>query len=143
MSAADTHFRNIDRAAYELPWLLKRLPTESLMSRALTPDERLIAEAAESHAFNASSALMHGIEAIGHLLFSTATNHDNPIDPSQLVGLAGLVTHLAVEAQYLQETELMMRERLAVVDAPMAGPAPANTAPIRPARPAGRKGAPK
>jgi hypothetical protein len=118
MMTADTHFKNIDRPAYELPWLLNHLPMERLTSSPLTSDERLIAEAAETHANNANSTLMNGIEAIGHLLFSAATNHDHPIDPIQVVGLAGLLTHLAVEAQYLQETALAMRERLVVVDVP-------------------------
>jgi hypothetical protein len=99
------HFNHIERAPYELGHLLQQLPADFSSLSAVEPDVLLIAEAAISHATNANSTVMHGIEALGQMLFLAGTNTDFDLERSSISDLGCLLKHLAVEAQFLQETE--------------------------------------
>jgi hypothetical protein len=74
-----------------------------------TPDQCLIAAAIEDHASNASETLLDGLEALGHLMSVAGANGDRELSSHHLMMLGGLVAHIAVEAQYLQETQWEMR----------------------------------
>ena len=116
MSAANPHIKNISRAPYELGYLLKKMPVGFSRHEPLTPEGRLLADAAQHHADNASNTLLHGIEAIGQILMTAALNEEGKISSTHLVHLGGLIEHLAVEAQVMQEIYYDMREALAADD---------------------------
>jgi hypothetical protein len=109
MAANDNpHFNNIPRAPYELGHLLLRLPTAG----QLTSDDVLVAEAARKHAMNASDTLLSGLEALGQMMFVAATNNQFDLERGSLASLGCLISHIAVEQQFLQETEWSIREKL-------------------------------
>ena len=122
MSGANPAFKNVDRAAYELPWAMKNLPDGRMQLANLKPDELLVARAAQLHAFNALSTVLTGIEAIGHLIFSASTNDGGEVEPHHLAGLGSLIAHLGVEAQYLSETESELRVAINAADMASAKP---------------------
>ena len=101
MSLANPHFNLIERAPYELAYLLENLPPQHDHGM-LTSDERLMLEAAASHAANYGETLLDGIEAIGHLLFSAATNKGFPVSQDTAAHIGTLLSALAVQAQYLK-----------------------------------------
>lgn len=99
------HFNHIDRAPYELGHLLQQLPADFSSLSAVEPDVLLIAEAARDHASNANSTIMHGLEAIGQMMFAAGANTDFDIEHRTISDLGCLLQHLAVHAQFLQEAE--------------------------------------
>jgi len=102
MSLANPHFKLVERAPHELASLLENLPPQRAGAR-LTDDERLMLNAAIDHAANYNHTLLDGIEAIGHILFSAATNENFPIERSVAASLGTLLSALAVQSQYLQD----------------------------------------
>ena len=101
MSLANPHFNLIERAPYELAHLLENLPPQHAHDK-LSSDERLMLDAAASHAANYGETLLDGIEAIGHLLFSAATNEGFPLSQGTAAHIGTLLSALAVQAQYLK-----------------------------------------
>ena len=97
------HYKNSDRPAYELPYLLGDLSRGSFAG-PLSEDQVFLADAAQSHAYNANEALMRGIESLGHLLF-IASGSEGGLSSRHLGNLGELIQHLAVDAQHLQDTE--------------------------------------
>ncbi|NHZ40087.1 hypothetical protein [Massilia aquatica] len=110
MTATNPHFENRERAPYEFGSLLRQLPSSFPADHVMSSDERQMVTAAIKHAFNANYMLMSGIEAIGHLLFSAANSSDFPPSATVLEHLGGLIKHIAVEAQFLQEQREEMQE---------------------------------
>lgn len=102
MSLANPHFKLVERAPHELANLLENLPPQRCGAK-LSGDELLMLNAAVDHAANYNHTLLDGIEAIGHLLFSAATNESFPIERSAAASLGTLLSALAVQAQYLQD----------------------------------------
>lgn len=112
------HFKNVDRAPYELAYLLRHMPEGGFhYSEPLTPDQRLMAEAARRHTMNARSTLIHGLEAIGQYLMVAGLNDENDVEKRSLVGLGELISHVATEYQFLEELESSLRETLLAQDA--------------------------
>lgn len=109
--ALNPHFKHVSRAPYELGYLLRKLPSDFGGSEA-DPDTLAVAEAAAWHARNGNEILMHGLEAIGEVLFVAASNQNQEADPSNIAAIGSLIQHIAVEAQFLQETEWRMKEVL-------------------------------
>jgi hypothetical protein len=99
------HFARIERAPYEIGRLLKKLPVDFSAHEPLTPDNRLIAEAAQQHASNANDTLMRGLEAIGDVVSMAGGNQDGEVSQVSLMRLGELITHLSVEAQFMQELD--------------------------------------
>lgn len=105
------HFARLERAPYEIGRLLRKLPTDFSAYVPMTPDSRLIAEAAQQHANNANDALMRGLEALGNVLSIAGANQDGDAQ-SSLMGLGELIAHLSVEAQFMQELDWSIRDAL-------------------------------
>ncbi|MGB7192895.1 MAG: hypothetical protein WBD81_05500 [Collimonas pratensis] len=99
------HFKFVERAPYELGHLLKKLPEHFFSLATATQDQALIAEAAVQHATHAISVLNKGFEALGHTMFLATSNQEYEMDPDTLTGMCALISHMAVEAQFLQETK--------------------------------------
>ncbi len=99
------YYLNPERAPYELGNLLLQLPEKFSPFTPQRADVLLKASAAASHAHNANHVLLHGLEAIGKTLFVAGTNESWELGPETLAHLGFLIQHLAVEAQFLQETE--------------------------------------
>lgn len=119
--AKNPHFERASRAAYELPHLVKQLPAHWHTQDALSDHERLVADAAKSHACNAGEMIVRGLESIGDLLFSLGSNKATELNQRSVAGLGELLTHLAVELQYLRETEDLMADLIATPTAKSKG----------------------
>lgn len=100
------HLTRLDRSAFELGRLLKGLPENpSDLSRA-PKDVRLKAEAAAHHARNATGTILDGLEAIGNLTMRAAADSGvGQPEAHEIRDIAALITHLAVEAQFLRSVE--------------------------------------
>lgn len=109
---SNPHFSHIERAPYELGHLLKKMPRGLSRFSPLTGDDRLIAEAAIQHADNANSTLLHGLEALGHVLATAASNEEGEVTAGTMMRLGALVAHLAVETQFVQELGATLREAI-------------------------------
>lgn len=127
-STDNPHFDRISRAPYEIGHLLKKLPVGFSAYAPLTPDTRLIAEAAQTHASNANDTLMRGLEAIGDVVSVAGANQDGQLSELSLMRLGELITHLSVEAQFLQELDWSIGDVLKADDlrAAAAKSSPAN-----------------
>ncbi|BBP04415.1 hypothetical protein TPL01_21060 [Sulfuriferula plumbiphila] len=105
---ANPYFTNIERAPYELGHLLRKLPEHfSAFSKQIpTAESRLIAAAATRHAGNANETLMRGLDTLGRIIFAAADNEAlGETSSSDMRSLGSLLSHLAIEAQFLQETQ--------------------------------------
>lgn len=102
----------VDRAPYQLSHLLRQLPAGFSAYQPLSKADRPAAEAVESHANNANDTLMHGLAAIGHVLMNAALNDEGGVAPNHLARLGDLITHMAVEAEAMQELSWAVRAAL-------------------------------
>ena len=109
----NSHFSNIERAPYELIHLVRQLPSSLAKLSTADAETREIAEAAANHARNANDTLLYGLEAIGKLIFIANANSDHELDRGNMADLGALITHLAVEAQAMQQTTSDLRYALA------------------------------
>ena len=100
-------FKDAGRAAYEIPDLFRRLGQPDALA-PLTEEQRQIADAIQSHAYNASESILDGLEAIGSVM-SAAARSDEGIQAHTVSCLADLVKHLAVEMQHLHGIESDMQ----------------------------------
>jgi hypothetical protein len=105
----NSHFNNIERAPYELTHLIRQLPTSLSKLSKSKAETRQIAQAAANHAKNANDTLLFGLEAIGKLIFIAGANNDHELDRASMADLGALITHLAVEAQAMQQTDSDIR----------------------------------
>lgn len=110
------HFAHIPRAPYEIGCLLKKLPVGFSAYEPLTPDSRLIAEAAQQHAGNANDRLMRGLEALGEVVSTAGGNENREVSQTSLMWLGELIAHLSVEAQFMQELDWSIRDVLEADD---------------------------
>ena len=114
MSATNPFINDLGRAPYALANLMRMLPASIPFDHAMTSDERDMAQAAIAHASNANYALMAGLEAIGNILFAAVTNENFEPKEETLSSIAALITHMAVEAQVMQETQSDLQSNLDV-----------------------------
>lgn len=99
------HFARVDRAPFEIGRLLQAMPEVFSAHAPIEPEHQLLGAAVAQHAWNANQTLLSGLEAIGHILQVAANNKEWEVDPQHVSRLGGLITHLAVEAQLMQELE--------------------------------------
>lgn len=103
MSAISEHFKFASRAPQELAHLLQEMSSSFVADRAMTPDEKSMALASSRHASNYSTAILDGLESIGHLMTSAASNADFPVSQGTVGNLGCLIYHLAVQLEFLQD----------------------------------------
>ena len=104
MNRADTlNIGAVDRAAYRLPHLLRELPRNFSAHLPVSPADRATVAEVRHHAENANDTLMHGLAALGHVIMNAGLNVDGEIESRHLARLGDLITHLAVEAEAMQE----------------------------------------
>lgn len=99
-------FKNIERAACELPGLFQILGEPSA-AVPLTESQRHAADAIQTHARNAQEVILDGIESIGHMMAGFTDDYD--LDRGHISNLGMLLKHLAVEADQLRFSEADMR----------------------------------
>lgn len=99
------HFARVDRAPFEIGRLLQTMPEVFSAHAPIEPEHQLLGAAVVKHAWNANQTLLSGIEAIGHVLQVAANNKEWEVDRDHVARLGGLITHLAVEAQLMQELD--------------------------------------
>jgi hypothetical protein len=107
------HLTHIDRAPYELGYLLRGLPADFASFKPASATAVLMADAAATHAGNATDTLLSGLEALGNILFVAGANEENEIDKGDIASLGALIAHLAIECQFMQETAHDLRWILA------------------------------
>ncbi len=103
-------FNNVSRPAYELPNLLKNLGDISV-TVPMTAEQRNLAAAAETHATNALSTLLDGIEAMGSLMTQIGAAGDD-LPNGDLCKIGSLFTYFAVEAQLMLDVQSDMESIL-------------------------------
>ena len=96
-------FQNVSRPAYELPNLLKKMG-EISAATSMTENQANIVMAVETHATNALSTILDGMEAMGSLLTQLGAAGDD-LPNRDLCNLGNLFTHLAVEAQLMVDIQ--------------------------------------
>lgn len=109
VTSINPHFNRIDRAPYEFGELIRQLPYCLSALPNSSTETRQMADAAARHADNANATLMDGLEALGKLLQIAGSNKDGQVDGQDLASIGGLITHIAVEAQFLQQTKSDLR----------------------------------
>ena len=131
MSAMNPLVQNVGRAACEMPYLLQRLGDPDGIA-PLTEEQHQIADAIETHAYNATEAILNGLEAIGAVMSAAARSADG-IDQRNVADLSDLVKHLAVEMQHLHDVESNMGalKRLSSIAEKNTAPAPRRRAAVR------------
>jgi hypothetical protein len=87
-SNRNPHFARVDRAAYELGDLLRKLPERLPSADRIDSEQRLIAEAARNHAANASATLLRGLEALGNVLSAAGSDVTALLNSERLWALA-------------------------------------------------------
>ncbi len=100
------HFKHISRAPYELGRLLQEIGEINAFGKPkVTAEASQKIQAAIQHAENANVAVLSGLEALGECLFKASENLHFTLDYDVVGDIGCLIQHLAVEAQFLQETE--------------------------------------
>lgn len=72
-----------------------------------------MAKPAANHLRNASDSALFGLETFGRLIFNANANRDHELDRGSMADLGPLITHLAIEAQAMQQTDFDLRFVLA------------------------------
>lgn len=100
MSHDNPHFRNVERASYELAYLLRELPRH-FKTHSLTADQQQMIEAADKHAANYTSTLLHGLQSLGRVAWCAGVNEDQQVDADDLANVGLLVTEIALQLQFI------------------------------------------
>ena len=98
-------FNRIERAPYELAFLLLELPRHASDLDLNNKEMVQKADAARSHAENAADGLRRGLEGLGSLMFVAGANENNELDKGTIADLGELVKHIAVELQLFQHIQ--------------------------------------
>jgi hypothetical protein len=104
------HFDHIDRAPYELGYLLRNLPPDVNPHQKHSEETYLIADAAKKHASNSLDAIVHGLVALGSIMTTAGCNDEGRLDQSTVISLGQLVQHIGLEIQLFSEIEHSMNE---------------------------------
>ncbi|WP_426192576.1 hypothetical protein [Massilia sp. DWR3-1-1] len=96
-------FKHASRPSYELPNLMKAIGDVD-GGEPLDDGMRNAVGAASSHANNAKETLLMGIETIGNLMMQLSQISE-AVDDRDLIGIGGIIRHMAVEVQYLIDVE--------------------------------------
>lgn len=107
MIANNPLFKHVDRAAYELPDLLKQLG-EVDCSKPVPQEQMHMVSAVAQHARNAQNTLLDGLESLGRLMTVAGLNDEYTLAGDDVAKLGSLLTHIAVEAEFLRFTESEM-----------------------------------
>ncbi|NHZ93620.1 hypothetical protein F2P45_32170 [Massilia sp. CCM 8733] len=103
---------SVDRAPYQLAHLLRRLPADFSAYQPFPDADCATAELVARHARNANETLMHGLAALGHVMMLAGLNEEGQAASSHLARMGDLITHLAVEAETMQELDLSISNAL-------------------------------
>lgn len=104
-SSHSPHFQHAERAPYEIGHLLLKLPADFSSYSTQPADLHDIADALELHVYNAKEAIMSGLEALGAVMSTAATNPNCSVENKTVSHLGWLVKHLSVELQFLNEVD--------------------------------------
>jgi hypothetical protein len=110
VSAPNPELKNINRPAYEIPCLLQRLGVTSL-SMALTSEQRQMSEAVRAHALNQQQTIASGMDSIGQLIYLAGSGNE-PVDTHHMRNLGLLISHLAIELEFLLDIDGDMETHL-------------------------------
>lgn len=103
MSQSNPFLKFPGRASYELSYLLRELPRHLHAEGPLTDEQCLMVEAASLQSLNYSDTVLHGLEALGRVMWSASVNKESPPDICDFGAVGQLVTELAVQLQFLGE----------------------------------------
>lgn len=116
MSTKNPHFKNRERAPFELSDLLRNLPPQiNLSTDPNATETRLQLEAAMQHADNYSCVLLDGLVSMGRVLFSAGENESFPVEPHDAARLGSLIAEIGIQLQFLEHFRTSANDRLAEV----------------------------
>ncbi|KAF3997709.1 hypothetical protein [Glaciimonas immobilis] len=107
------HFRGVERAPYEIGFLLKAIDDDVSPHAPITDDQSLEAEAIARHADNAQEVISRGLEAIGEVLSIAACNAECTVNGSTVSAIGEIIRHLTVEAQLMRDMGDLMTDTVA------------------------------
>ncbi|KAF3996629.1 hypothetical protein [Glaciimonas immobilis] len=110
---ANPHFRSVERAPYEMGFLLKAIANDVSSFALITDDQALEAEAIARHADNAQEVISRGLEAIGEVLSIAACNAESTVNGSTVSAIGEIIRHLTVEAQLMRDMGGLMTDTVA------------------------------
>jgi hypothetical protein len=112
MIAANPHFMQSERAPYQLCTLLRSLPAAlDLATEPITEEQQDQMLAADQHAANFTSTVLHGLEALGRTLRSAATNPRTPVSLDDAAQVGALISELAIQLQFLDDFRTAVADR--------------------------------
>ena len=100
-------------ASQRLNVLLAELPADFSARLLMTDGEIQSATKAANEAASLNDSIMTGLQAIGIVLSVAGSNDTAAVQSCDLAAIGGLIQHLAIEAQFLQETEAELRHVVA------------------------------
>jgi hypothetical protein len=103
MKQSNPYLEYPERAPYELGTLLRTLPIDLDADGCKTEDEALRLAAADRHALNHQSTLLHGLEAMGRLMSNAGVCEYRPVSQLDVSQLGELVSHLALQLQFIED----------------------------------------
>ncbi|KAF3996869.1 hypothetical protein [Glaciimonas immobilis] len=107
------HFRSIDRAPYEIGFLLKGIDNAVSSYAPITDRQALEAEAIVKHADNAQEVISRGLEAIGEVLSIAGCNAECTVNGGTVSAIGEIIRHLTVEAQMMRDMGNLMKDTVA------------------------------
>ncbi|KAF3996068.1 hypothetical protein [Glaciimonas immobilis] len=107
------HFRGVDRAPYEIGYLLKSIDDAVSPYAPITDDQAQKAEAIAKHVDNVHGVIFRGLEAIGEVLSIAACNAESMVNGSTVSAIGEIIRHLSVEAQMMRDMGSLMTDTVA------------------------------
>lgn len=95
-------FQRPERAPYEFGRLLRCLP-QHLHGASLDAVQLEQIEAADKHASNTTTTLLHGLQSLGRVLWSSAVNEDFPAHVDDCGRIGMLVSEIALQLEFLSD----------------------------------------
>ena len=95
-----------------------QMPTDFTGCNPLTPENRKTIEAIREEAISDNETLMHGTEVLGNIMFCAGVNSKNSeLSKNSLASMGSLISHIAMQMQFLHELEQSIRLKLGIQDA--------------------------
>lgn len=95
-----------------------QMPADFTGHSPLTPEKRKVIEAIREEVISDNETLMHGTEALGNIMFLAGVNNKgSELSKNSLASMGSLISHIAVQMQFLHALEQSIRLKLGIQDA--------------------------
>jgi hypothetical protein len=104
-SKENPHFGQVERGPYEFFRLMREIPEDFHPTRPCSHHTYQMVQAAGNHASNMRMTVLHGLEALGTVMWTAVNNEKQDVTPDTLGDICTLINHLAVTLQWVCEFE--------------------------------------